>query len=177
MSSKELALRAVTLLTIVGLALADLAFINAHKGGSWEFAFSSVVSIILTAALPFVVFRRQSWPAVAVGTWIAVLAALGGVAGSMYASCDIAMRPFIWQFVLFLVPVGVLATQPYLLPILAVVGGLLGIGIAAGYRRVKRRLPRWIWIFGPVAAVLTACIIYGVAIAHGAHPVEGNCVL
>jgi len=171
MSSRELALRAVALLSIVGLALADLAFINDHRGGSWEFAVSSII-----ATVPLAVFGRQLWPAVAVGTWIVVLASLGVLAGSLYATCDVAMRPFIWQLVL-LTPIGVLQTKPYLLPLLAVVGGLVGIGLDAGYKRVSLKVPLWIWIVGPLIAVLAASLTYGIANVYGAHPVEGNCVL
>lgn len=98
---------------------------------------------------------------------------LGGVAvGSMFATCDQAMRPFILQLVGALMTVALVGSGL----IFASIPAVVGVGWASA--RLFRASPNILTYAGLlVASALVAVATYFIASALGARPVVGNCVL
>lgn len=131
---------------------------------------------MLFVALAFSVAPRPVWRTL---TTIMILVVGGLVAFSFaygFATCDVVMRPFLAEMLFTLVPAGILHSGLGVGAIVALSLTLSTIAYAIA-RMIRRPIP----LLAPIAAIALLPIIFMLTQvmlrAHGAHPVEGNCVI
>lgn len=93
-------------------------------------------------------------------------------AGSLYATCDLNMRPHIWQLIAAFGPVSLVITGA----ILAVPFLLWGAGSLV-YKFIRRPSTALVTLLIVISIPCIAVGTYFVETAAGAHPTEGNCVI
>jgi hypothetical protein len=132
-----------------------------------------VLGIALASALALVI-ASQRMRALTLAALVVLFGWSGAFfAGSMYATCDTGMRPFIiFPLLAIFVPEGLLISR---LIFVSVPVSLL-LGFLAS--RISRRVPGPLTYAFLIASIpLVSVITFFIETAFGAHPTPGNCVI
>ncbi|MGA8534404.1 MAG: hypothetical protein WB615_09890 [Candidatus Tumulicola sp.] len=132
----------------------------------------AMVGVVLSIAVALT-FVTQATRGIVLGAALLFFGWFGAfAAGSLYATCDLNMRPFVWQLLVmfgapFLVGTGIILAVPFL---------LWGAGSIA-YKFVPRRSITLAILLVIMSIPCMAIGTYFVETAAGARPTEGNCAI
>lgn len=130
------------------------------------------IAVLLGIAFVVAALPKMASAALYLLAAFVVTGGASAIMGSMYASCDVNMRPSIPELVLLLIPA---------LLFMKWVGGLLALatlfGLALLLKSPIRQLDRkLLWLLVALAP-FAGVAVYWIEFAHGVQPIPGNCVL
>jgi hypothetical protein len=171
--------RVAGLLVFAGALMLDVNWCRSVLPGGFRslagYIGSTAILLVAMVGFSIVLTPRVAWRALAMVLVVAIGWGVAALLGTMFASCDVNMRPFLGQFLLLL-PMSILIWSTGIAAIVAFSGvaALIAWGTGKLYRR---RISSWLFL-GLLGAVPVIFFLTVAALSTGGvRPVPGNCVI